>query len=152
MNIFTTDHPLVSEPREHPVLRRIFTRKTLASALIFSIIAEGLCGTGCFYLPDRSSLLYLCGIFHIPGIIVTIILDPDVVDDYATKNQEFVANCIMVAIGWVQWFVIFIAYRFFTGPRIISPPNKSPEPTAVGAGRSAIAVHVASRRWLSFFR
>ena len=31
-------------------------------------------------------------------------------------------------------------------------PNKSPEPTAVGAGRSAIAVHAASRRWLSFFR
>jgi hypothetical protein len=31
-------------------------------------------------------------------------------------------------------------------------PNKSPEPTAVGAGRFAIAVHAASRRWLSFFR
>jgi hypothetical protein len=31
-------------------------------------------------------------------------------------------------------------------------PNKSPEPTAVGACRSAVAVHVASRRWLSFFR
>ena len=31
-------------------------------------------------------------------------------------------------------------------------PNQSPEPTAVGAGRSAIAVHVASRRWLSFLR
>ena len=31
-------------------------------------------------------------------------------------------------------------------------PNKSPEPTAVGAVRSAIAVHAASRRWLSFFR
>ena len=31
-------------------------------------------------------------------------------------------------------------------------PNKSPEPTAVGACSSAIAVHVASRRWLSFFR
>ena len=29
---------------------------------------------------------------------------------------------------------------------------KSPEPTAVGAVSSAIAVHVASRRWLSFFR
>ena len=29
-------------------------------------------------------------------------------------------------------------------------PNKSPEPTAVGACRSAVAVHVASRRWLSF--
>jgi hypothetical protein len=31
-------------------------------------------------------------------------------------------------------------------------PNKSPEPTAVGACSSAIAVPVASRRWLSFFR
>jgi hypothetical protein len=28
--------------------------------------------------------------------------------------------------------------------------NKSPEPTAVGAVRSAIAVPAASRRWLSF--
>jgi len=32
------------------------------------------------------------------------------------------------------------------------PPNKSPEPTAVGAVSSAVAVHVASRRWLSFLR
>ena len=31
-------------------------------------------------------------------------------------------------------------------------PNKSPEPAAVGAVSSAVAVHVASRRWLSFFR
>jgi hypothetical protein len=31
-------------------------------------------------------------------------------------------------------------------------PNKSPEPTAVGACSSAVAVHAASRRWLSFFR
>src|ERR1035441_993413 len=30
-------------------------------------------------------------------------------------------------------------------------PNKSPEPTAVGPCSSAIAVHVTSRRWLSFF-
>jgi hypothetical protein len=34
----------------------------------------------------------------------------------------------------------------------LSWPNKSPEPTAVVACSSAIAVHVASRRWLSFFR
>src|ERR1019366_5363973 len=31
-------------------------------------------------------------------------------------------------------------------------PNKSPEPTAVGRFSSAFAVHVVSRRWLSFFR
>ena len=30
--------------------------------------------------------------------------------------------------------------------------NKSPEPTAVGAVRSAVAVHTASRRWFNFFR
>jgi hypothetical protein len=30
-------------------------------------------------------------------------------------------------------------------------PNKSPEPTAVGAGRSAVAVHAANRCWFSFF-
>ena len=32
------------------------------------------------------------------------------------------------------------------------PPNKSPEPTAVGAVSSAVAVHVVSRRWPSFLR
>ena len=31
-------------------------------------------------------------------------------------------------------------------------PNKSPEPTAVGRFSSAVAVHVTSRRWLSFLR
>jgi hypothetical protein len=34
----------------------------------------------------------------------------------------------------------------------ISWPNKTLEPTADDAVSSAIAVHVASRRWLSFFR
>jgi hypothetical protein len=34
----------------------------------------------------------------------------------------------------------------------ISWPNKTLEPTADGAVSSAIAVHAASRRWLSFFR
>ena len=34
----------------------------------------------------------------------------------------------------------------------ISWPNKTLEPTAVGAVRSAIAVHAVSRRWLSFLR
>jgi hypothetical protein len=31
-------------------------------------------------------------------------------------------------------------------------PNKSPEPTAVGAVSSAVAVRVTGRRWLSFLR
>jgi len=40
------------------------------------------------------------------------------------------------------------AYAFGTGV----PPNNSPEPSAVGVVRSAVAVPVASRRWLSFLR
>jgi hypothetical protein len=36
--------------------------------------------------------------------------------------------------------------------RTVILPNKSPEPTAVGAVSSAVAVHVTSRRWLSFLR
>ena len=34
----------------------------------------------------------------------------------------------------------------------LTPPNKSPEPTAVGRFSSAFAVHAASRRWFSFLR
>ena len=56
-----------------------------------------------------------------------------------------------------------IGFVFDTGPKRAASsfldlemrtitPNKSPEPTAVGAGSSAVAVHVASRRWLSFLR
>src|ERR1022692_3271781 len=48
-----------------------------------------------------------------------------------------------------RWF--FLA-RYFLMVSRLKTPNKSPEPTAVGACSSAIAVHVASRRWLSFLR
>jgi hypothetical protein len=44
-------------------------------------------------------------------------------------------------------FIIFIHHPSTTQP---TSPNKSPEPTAVGACSSAIAVHVTSRRWLSY--
>src|ERR1039458_4777350 len=54
------------------------------------------------------------------------------------------------------WFYKIGAGRFPASRELclaidmILSPNKSPEPTAVGAVSSAIAVHVASRRWLSF--
>jgi membrane protease YdiL (CAAX protease family) len=54
-------------------------------------------------------------------------------------DVAFIGVALSIWFGWLLW-----ATR--------TPPNKSPEPTAVGAGRSAVAVHVASRRWLSFFR
>jgi sugar lactone lactonase YvrE len=41
---------------------------------------------------------------------------------------------------------------YFLPPLGAKYNGKSPEPTPVGAVRSAVAVHVASRRWLSFLR
>ena len=49
----------------------------------------------------------------------------------------------------VEFFECFYSFKCF---HRLFVPNKSPEPTAVGACRSAVAVHAASRRWLSFFR
>ena len=46
--------------------------------------------------------------------------------------------------------ICFEPLRF--GQMRYQSPNQSPEPTAVGAGSSAVAVHATSRRWLSFFR
>ena len=43
---------------------------------------------------------------------------------------------------------IYLVYRDMT----FLWPNKSPEPTAAAAFSSAVAVHAASRRWLSFLR
>ncbi len=55
--------------------------------------------------------------------------------------------------GFVPFYFWAIGITFIHLSRVLrSWPNKSPEPTAVGACSSAIAVHVASRRWLSFFR
>jgi hypothetical protein len=48
--------------------------------------------------------------------------------------------------GDFRFFVEYFSHSFVS---VVHPPNKTPEPTAVGAVRSAIAVHVASRRWLS---
>ena len=60
----------------------------------------------------------------------------------------------MVAVGLSRavglLFILCVAVSIYLN---MKPwPNKSPEPTAVGAVSSAIAVHATSRRWLSFFR
>jgi hypothetical protein len=58
---------------------------------------------------------------------------------------------IYIAAFFLLWLAgTVISFRMILSR--LTRPNKSPEPTAVGAGRSAVAVHAASRRWLSFFR
>ena len=108
MNVFITDHPMVSQPKEHLPHARWITRKVLGWALIFSVLAEGISGTGCFYLSQGNPLLYLCGIFHLPGLLVAAVIFPDVMDDYGTQEQECIFTCIVIALTWFQWFVIFL--------------------------------------------
>ena len=50
-----------------------------------------------------------------------------------------------------KYSAIFILFLCLISDSCLMP-NKSPEPTAVGAVSSAIAVHAAGRRWLSFHR
>jgi hypothetical protein len=54
----------------------------------------------------------------------------------------------LVLCSWVRSIIFIPQIESFT----MMLPNKSPEPTAVGAVSSAVAVHAASRRWLSFLR
>ncbi len=69
-----------------------------------------------------------------------------------------ITSWILYRFHWSTWWqnafesVIAVVVTFSICQTSRLPPNKSPEPTAVGAGSSAIAVHATSRRWLSFFR
>jgi hypothetical protein len=61
------------------------------------------------------------------------------------------ASSWRVQVRRVGFFERHFFMEFLTAATA-SWPNKSPEPTAVGAVSSAVAVHAASRRWLSFLR
>ncbi len=54
------------------------------------------------------------------------------------------------SLGRIYYFMDVVIFQ--DGYCDLTWPNKSPEPTAVGACRSAVAVHAEVRRWLSFFR
>ena len=71
--------------------------------------------------------------------------DPHNAERYTLWMAKQLGTSYGVQAVWAWLLVALIDW-----PKV--RPNKSPEPTAVGAGSSAIAVHVASRRWLSFFR
>ena len=66
------------------------------------------------------------------------------------SEAEALARLSVVFLGWLVC-ITFIIRRYLRSHKKPTP-NKSPEPPAVGAGRSAVAVPVTSRRWLSFLR
>jgi hypothetical protein len=66
--------------------------------------------------------------------------------------EHYSGRLAWMALGVIWLLCLYPGYRWWRVRKRAVMPNKSPEPTAVGAGSSAVAVHVASRRWLSFHR
>jgi hypothetical protein len=119
-------------------------------------------------LPYFAGLGSLGGLFGIIIVIATIVLHIlfavciwNDASQRLQKNQPLISavdyshRFYLVVGGFATWIgcssvLLALPLLQIFQERTMTPPNKSP--TAVGAGRSAIAVHVASRRWLSFFR
>jgi hypothetical protein len=85
--------------------------------------------------------------------IVIIRQERTTVDSYRMACASLVRLLQVLGFASIVGFGLHIFVLFQVRRRLKKlMPNKSPEPTAVGAGSSAVAVHAASRRWLSFFR
>jgi hypothetical protein len=93
----------------------------------------------------------------------------DSTETTATYDPTKSASDNLIARAKVRLSIAEDSYRYFVAVSLVfmllnllllivilsmckRRPNKSPEPTAVGACRSAVAVHATSRRWLSFLR
>jgi hypothetical protein len=111
--------------RTKPKRQPRFTRAGAEVPRLFSLPSQTQCHEEFAHLfGSRSERLRVCRASRIRYVLHS----PAVVGDFSPKRGKLM---ILIYQPW---------------------PNKSPEPTAVGAGSSAVAVHVASRRWLSFFR
>ncbi len=71
-------------------------------------------------------------------------------------GMEFALRFTIAHLLHREVLMVLIILRHFalivTEDSVMTWPNKLPEPTAVGAVSSAVAVQVTSRRWLSFLR
>ena len=87
--------------------------------------------------------------YHTPSAIRDQSFD-QILSDFEESGQ----NLATVAFYWLLTCgaLVLLAIVMLGLVGRYSPPNKSPEPTAVGACSSAVAVHAVSRWWLSFFR
>jgi len=87
--------------------------------------------------------------YHEPAVIGGQSID-QILRDFQVSSKAFT----VVGVIWLLTCGVMVALAIVMLRLVgkVTPPNKSSEPTAVGACRSAVAVPVASRRWLSFFR
>ena len=119
--------------------------RTFAGVVAFDLVLEVL--TQLFTDPDKMT--WLEWLFAVPFWTINFPGLPFIhfARDSANGATILISVLAVFLLGAAFWSVV-IGYYF--GHRL--PPNKSPEPTAVGAVSSAVAVHAASRRWLSFLR
>jgi len=87
-------------------------------------------GLFAFTFSNRSEISESARMFSVLGIAGAVVMS----FDHDTHGPPMLIGFLLASIMTKLW------------------PNKSPEPTAVGAVSSAVAVHATSRRWLSFFR
>ena len=86
---------------------RFLKSKCFLLALLFSIVAEGLCLVVLFNLPDSNVLTGFVKEFHRLAALVYLFF-PDVIDDYATQTEECFVTSIFFTLAWAQWFFIFL--------------------------------------------
>jgi hypothetical protein len=126
------------------ILRRQNRRRLYAIPLLLFIFAA--LGLVPLSFPHRD--LYVWGVIIVSGACL-IFLIRFVFRGTTEDSKELGSVCPKCNKLLNVWRgVRIVVIRFLT----MLWPNKSPEPTAVGAVSSAVAVHVASRRWLSFLR
>ena len=122
----------------------------MKSSTIFFAVCVAAPGLLALAYPIFPLSFWLSAVFTIAGLAFSCVLFVwsllNLVRHWRRSVLGFV--CLIVAFG----FLVVMADIFAMNQHRDQSPNKSPEPTAVGAVRSAIAVHVAGRRWLSFLR
>ena len=124
------------------------SRRESAVAQLFSL---GIAAMVIDFMSIITQRLYRFA--HPSGQRSSIDIFPTSLDHRAEVRQSFLDSTTLRTRSSIFRLLELSVFRFsFLLDFISLMPNKSPEPTAVGAGRSAIAVRVAGRRWLSFLR
>jgi hypothetical protein len=118
--------------------------------IVAAFIPPFLWGAYFYFLPTfafkkRVSVFAAILLFHSAPMIWLAIIDEFSVRVAARHQMPFLlAYFAVLAVAVFRLYLIVV--------RKTMPPNKSPEPTPVGAGSSASRSTVSGPAWLSFFR
>jgi hypothetical protein len=127
--------------------------------LVFVTIFATGAGHGT-YLPARLFFpfamfsTFICGSITAPFVVIGLVQFPfyGLLSGISFRLGHLRASLVGIVVVHLLAVALNFIIHSESFPNLVQQPNKSPEPTAVGAVSSAVAVHVASRRWLSFLR